>query len=218
MEQPTILSYVGEEGMMGTMRKLIDTVKRITEFQVKDTIMVLWNQGAAAFEEGHEADAIKVGLDAHTALRNIFGAYLRNAAVPKKEGENQTARFKAEINRRDAEYYDEDIVAVLRMTFGVFEAAVLSDTNGDFNERIEAYLAVKKAISTADGQQGKLDNKCLANAVNFMVKDGIEPTRVQRRIAKLLAARKLEDERRKAAEAAKVQRKAVADDARAMFA
>lgn len=223
MEQIFISSYGGERGMIETMRKLTDAIKRIPEFRIPDVVKVPWDQSADVFEEGREAEAIRMGLEAHTALRNIFGAYLRNAAVPKKEKEGDkgpTARFSAEIDRRDdlEHNYDEDIIAGLRKTFGVLEAAVRAETNGVFDQRIEAYLAMKKALSVADSQQNQLDNKMFANAPNFAIKDGVEPTRAQRRLAMILAARKQEEARRQAAEAAKVKRKVVANDARAMFA
>jgi hypothetical protein len=215
-----ILSYAGEKGMILTMRALTDAVKRIPEFLVRDSVKLPWGRSAALFEEGREPDAIKEGLEAHTALQNIFSAYLRNAAIPKKDGDKeQAARFQVEIARRDAEYYyDEDIIAGLRKTFGILEAAVHAETDGVFDQRIEAYLAMKKALSESDSAQARHDKKRLANAANFMAANGVEPTRVQMRIAKIVAAQKAEDERRRVAETAKIQRKTVANEARAMFA
>lgn len=218
MAEHTPQVFEGENSVLSTMGALSEVIKKIPYFRVFPDVKAQWNDATVVYENGDEAAAVRAGLKAIDSLRNIFGAFLRNAIIGKTIGEKREAGFFENlILKKEAEFYEDDIIAGLRKKLAEAEMAVNGETNGTFEKRIDAYLMIQSSLVVADAQQAQVDKKRVVHEANFAVKDGEDPTTAQKRVATLMAKRRAEEQKRQAAEAAKMRRKDVATTARAMF-
>jgi hypothetical protein len=202
---------------------------RIFDFRVPDDIKSDWMVAADLYVAGNQKEAVRVSLNAVNFTRNLFASFLHGS--PK--------HFETLIKKRVDDDFDEDIIARLRKKHRSLDLAIRCEINGTFEQRIEAYIAMKKDLLHADKEQKirveKRDFEAAetirvvreANAAIRKEKQEAEAKRLEEEAKAVLLEKRLARERQAEAERkiaeeqrqiALQQRKELADKARALFA
>lgn len=180
------------DDLTSEMAKLKDFCGLVTEFKVDPRFKVEWNQAVDLVEAGKESEAVKIGRKPVEAIRAILSAYIRNAVFAKSVPEGQTqvpSFFTRRISDRMKEGYDEDIITFLQKKQDELAQAVQTETNGTFNQRVSAYVAMNDALYEAATKQTALDNKILRGGWNVVkpkapkAKEGQTPEQTEHQAA-----------------------------------
>ncbi|HEX5429602.1 MAG TPA: hypothetical protein VFX17_00805 [Patescibacteria group bacterium] len=183
---------------------LLGTVKKIESFRIPDTVRTNINMTASHLEKGDEQNAVRAANEAINGLHAIFGAFIRNAFLDRVVSDNgieisRKSYFSRQLEEREGEKYDEDLLAGLKSKFNKAVEAVHTETNGTFENRVEAYTMVHDALKAADDEQKKRDRKRAVIAENNRraMKNQADAEATERNLQHTTNQRQLMLERRK---------------------
>lgn len=160
------------------VEELKATCLRIDEFKFDPVVTDGWKNATDLLASGREQEAVRAGVKTFEMLRGFLAGYIRGSVVKKHTEEpGYFVNVVEEIERCG---YDDDIVDGLREKLNELKAAVKAETNGSFDQRITAYVALDTAIKAADKEQERRESMFLHGDWNVSLRSNARPAAIAR--------------------------------------